>query len=50
MLFATGTSIEGPTEETIDFLRVEGVDIDGDGDEKSVGRGGEEEEKERLLW
>ena len=26
MLFATGRSIEGPTEETIDFLREEGVD------------------------
>ena len=35
MLFATGRSIEGPTEETIDFLRVEGVDIWGDGDDEA---------------
>ena len=31
-MFATGRSIEGPTEETIDFLRAAGVDIRGDGD------------------
>lgn len=39
MLFATGRSIEGPTEETIDFLREEGVDIGGDGDDEVGGRG-----------
>lgn len=38
-MFATGTSIEGPTEETIDFLRVAGVDIEGDGDEDKAGGG-----------
>ena len=46
MLFATGRSIKGPTEETIDFLREAGVDIRGDGDDEAGG-GGEEEEKER---
>jgi hypothetical protein len=52
MLFATGSSIEGPTEETIDFLREEGVDIGGDGDEASARRGEEEEEEEeeRQWW
>ena len=44
MLFATGRSIEGPTEETIDFLRAEDVDIAGDGD--GGAEGGEEEEGE----
>lgn len=48
MLFATGRSIEGPTEETIDFLRAEGVDIRGDGDGEAGVR--EEEEKERRRW
>ena len=48
MLFATGRSIEGPTEETIDFLREEGVDIGSDGDEESVGR--EEEGKGKRWW
>lgn len=44
-MFATGRSIEGPTEETMDFLREEGVDIEGDGDEKLVRQ--KEEGKER---
>ena len=48
MLFATGRSIEGPTEETIDFLRAAGVDIRGDGDEEAGGGG--EEGKERRRW
>lgn len=41
MLFATGRSIEGPTEETIDFLRAEGVDIGSDGDGGAEGGGKE---------
>ena len=41
----TGRSIEGPTEETIDFLRVEGVDITDDGNGKA--EGGEEERGKR---
>jgi hypothetical protein len=40
VLFATGRSIEGPTEETIDFLRAAGVDIRGDGDDEAERRGG----------
>ena len=40
MLFATGRSIEGPTEETIDFLREAGVDIGGDGDDEAGRQGG----------
>ena len=47
MLLATGRSIEGPTEETIDFLREEGVDIEGDGDEESGWRKEEERERRR---
>jgi hypothetical protein len=35
VLFATRESIEGPTEETIDFLRAAGVDIAVDGDERA---------------
>lgn len=50
MLFATGRSIEGPTEETIDFLREEGVDIGGDGDDEAEGGGRAEEGKERRWW
>ena len=45
MLFATGRSIEGPTEETIDFLRAAGVDIASDSD--GGAEGGEEEGEER---
>jgi hypothetical protein len=48
VLCATGRSIEGPTEETIDFLREEGVDIEGDGDEEQVGW--VEEGRERRWW
>jgi hypothetical protein len=44
----SGRSIEGPTEETIDFLREEGVDIGGDGDGGATGGG--EEGKERRGW
>ena len=43
-MFATGRSIEGPTEETIDFLREAGVDIRGDGDDGAKRRGGGEGE------
>ena len=48
MLFATGRSIEGPTEETIDFLREEGVDIGSDGDDEAEGGG--EKGKGRRRW
>ena len=49
-MFATGRSIEGPTEETIDFLREEGVDIGGDGDEEAEGEEKEEEKEEGRRW